>query len=259
MLLVHSKELVPLLFFRPHGTIANTGLYRRRQLQGSAHPEVLSSPQVWASPWLNVPHLPGGARSTSSISAEVASTDSVPCVVESVVPFEPELRRLLAVRDCTHQTSSIHCSLWSDNPADPLSSQPYDLQPHRAAIHPHSFLHRRRWEWCYQELAYGQRMHRRQRDLVQGHAVCVSELNPLNTRPFYLILTSNVYEYIFPLWFKLVCWFPTLKQFPAFPWHEFWTHPLKAYGLFLASKWIYKLGKACEPEFESQPNNLFWL
>lgn len=93
----------------------------------------------------------------------------------------------------THQISSIHCSLSSDSPADPLSSQPYDLQPHRAAIHPHSFLHRRRWEWCYQELAYGQRMHRRQRDLVQGHAVCVSELNPLNTRPFLRLMSMNIF------------------------------------------------------------------
>lgn len=168
----------------------------------------------------------------------------------------------LAASDCTQQISSIHHSLsetWSDNPTDHLSSQPYDLQPHRAAVHPHSFLHRRRWERCYQEFPYGQRMHRRLQDLVQGHTVCVSELKPLNTRPFCLIPISNVYEYIFPLWFKLDRWFPTLKQFPAFPWHEFWTHPLKAYGLFLASKWVYKLGKACEPEFESQPNNLFWL
>lgn len=39
-------------------------------------PEVLSSPQVWVSPFLDVPPLPWEAMSTSSISVEVASTET---------------------------------------------------------------------------------------------------------------------------------------------------------------------------------------
>lgn len=258
MLLVHSEELVPLLFFKPHRTIANvlgcTGgdscraLLILKQTSGMGQSLVKCSPLTWRS-----------QESIKCLSTSGQHRDSVPVWWSLRYLWNQNYPGCWQWVIAPSRSVAFIFETWSDNPTDHLSIQPYDLQPHRAAIHPHSFLHRRRWKWCYQEFAYGQRMHRRLRDLVQGHAVCVSELNPLNTRPFYLILTSNVCEYIFPLWFKLDHWFPTLKQFPAFPWHEFWTHPLKAYGLFLASKWIYKLGKACEPEFESQPNNLFWL
>lgn len=156
VLLVHSSSTVILL--ATEGNSQCTGLYRRRELQDSAHPEVLSSLQVWASPSLNVPpHLEKPGEQQGSQQKGPAQRLSA-CVVESEVPFEPESPRLLAGRDCTQQISSIHCSLsetWSENPTDHLSSQPCDLQPHRAAIHPPSFLHRRRWERCYQQLHMG--------------------------------------------------------------------------------------------------------
>lgn len=96
-------------------------------------------------------------RSTSRISVEVAST-------ETQCPVWWSLRYLLnqsypgcwqGVIAPTRSVAFITVSLRPEVITQQLISPGNDLQHHRAALHPHSLLPRRRWEWCYQWFAHG--------------------------------------------------------------------------------------------------------